>query len=156
MRTTWLPPPAVTFLCAWAMWGLAGAPAWSDLLIGPQNWGWSQRVGVMVWCVALSLMVLALSAMLAMRTTPNPMVPEQATALVQTGLFSVSRNPIYVADAMVLMGWAAWLASGSALLVLPVFVGYITIMQIRAEEQALSAVFGDDYHAYCQRVRRWV
>ena len=57
---------------------------------------------------------------------------------------------------MVLMGWAAWLASGSALLVLPVFVGYITIMQIRAEEQALSAVFGDDYHAYCQRVRRWV
>ena len=77
-------------------------------------------------------------------------------ALVQTGLFSVSRNPIYVADAMVLMGWAAWLASGSALLVLPVFVGYITIMQIRAEEQALSAVFGDDYHAYCQRVRRWV
>ena len=110
----------------------------------------------MVWCVALSLMVLALSAMLAMRNTPNPMVPEQATALVQTGLFSVSRNPIYVADAMVLMGWAAWLASGSALLVLPVFVGYITIMQIRAEEQALSAVFGDDYHAYCQRVRRWV
>ena len=110
----------------------------------------------MVWCVALSLMVLALSAMLAMRTTPNPMAPEQATALVQTGLFSVSRNPIYVADAMVLMGWAAWLASGSALLVLPVFVGYITIMQIRAEEQALSEVFGDDYHAYCQRVRRWV
>jgi protein-S-isoprenylcysteine O-methyltransferase Ste14 len=156
MRTTWLPPPAVTLLCAWAMWGVAGAPAWPGLLIGPQNWGWSQRAGVLVWCVALSLMLLALSAMLAMRTTPNPIAPEQATVLVQTGLFSVSRNPIYAADAMVLMGWAAWLANGLALLVLPVFVGYITIMQIRAEEQALSTVFGDDYQAYCRRVRRWV
>ena len=101
-------------------------------------------------------MALALATMRAQRTTPNPVMPEQASALVQTGVFANSRNPIYLADAITLVGWAAWLSSAWALCVLPVFVAYITLMQIRAVEQALSALFGAHYSAYCQRVRRWL
>ena len=43
-----------------------------------------------------------------------------------------------------------------ALLLVPVFIWYLTEFQIKPEERALTALFGDDYRAYCQKVRRWL
>ena len=156
VRTTWVPPPVVTLVCAWAMWHLAGAPPWAQWAQWPSPWQAPHVTAIGLWTLALAIMALALATMRAQRTTPNPVRPEQASALVQTGVFAKSRNPIYLADAITLVGWAAWLSSAWALCVLPVFVAYITLMQIRAEEQALSALFGAHYSAYCQRVRRWL
>ncbi|UFS55979.1 isoprenylcysteine carboxylmethyltransferase family protein [Comamonadaceae bacterium M7527] len=156
MRTTLVPPPVVTLLSAWAMWGVAGLPTWARLALVPSAWGWQHMVAVVLWLLALVLMATALWTMRGLRTTPNPVMPERASALVQHSVFAYSRNPIYVADVVVLVAWASWLHSAAALLVLPFFVVYISVMQIRAEEQALAAAFGDLYAQYCARVRRWL
>lgn len=156
MRSTLVPPPVVTLLSAWAMWGVAGVPSWASIAVAPSAWGWPQLLALVLWALALALMAAALLSMQALRTTPNPVVPERASALVQHGVFARSRNPIYVGDAVVLVAWACWLGSATALLVLPAFVTYISMMQIRAEEQALTAAFGDAYAQYCARVRRWL
>ena len=156
MRTTLVPPPVVTLLSAWAMWGVAGLPTWASVAVAPSAWGWQHMLAVVLWVLALALMTTALWAMRALRTTPNPVMPERVSALVQHGVFALSRNPIYVADGVVLVAWASWLGSAAALLVLPLFVVYISSMQIRAEEQALTVAFGDAYAQYCARVRRWL
>ena len=84
------------------------------------------------------------------------MHPERTTYLVTQGPFRYTRNPIYLADALLLAAWLVWLGNMLSVLVLPLFVIYITRFQIQSEERALALKFGEDYRGYCRRVRRWV
>ena len=89
------------------------------------------------------------------RTTIDPRAPHRVTTLVTSGVFSRSRNPIYVADAIILAAHAAWLGRPLALLGVPALVGALH-PQIRAEETALQERFGREYESYVARVPRWV
>jgi protein-S-isoprenylcysteine O-methyltransferase Ste14 len=84
------------------------------------------------------------------------MIPHESSALVTDGLYRFSRNPIYVADALVLVAVALLVANALALLVLPLFVAYLDRFQIRPEERALRERFGAQFEAYCREVRRWL
>ncbi len=90
------------------------------------------------------------------RTTVNPMKPESASSLVVTGIYGVTRNPMYLGLLLSLFGWAYFLSNGLAFIFLPVFVWYMNRFQIQPEETALSAKFGKDFATYCSRVRRWL
>jgi protein-S-isoprenylcysteine O-methyltransferase Ste14 len=103
--------------------------------------------------------LLALAGVLAFRrhrTTVNPMAPGKSSTLVATGIYRLSRNPMYLGFLLVLGGWGVYLANAVALLWLPAFVVYMNWFQIRPEERALTERFGDEYLAYCRSVRRWV
>lgn len=104
--------------------------------------------------LGLLLMSAAVAQMVALKTT---FIPRQdPTALVTGGVFRLSRNPIYLADALVLAGlilhWSAW----PALLLVPAFAALITRRFIRGEEARLDAAFGADYAAFRTRTRRWI
>jgi protein-S-isoprenylcysteine O-methyltransferase Ste14 len=90
------------------------------------------------------------------RTTVNPLKPESASSLVASGVYRVSRNPMYVGLCLVLLGWAVMLSNVLAYAIVPVFVLYMNRFQIGPEEAALERVFGADYVAYRARVRRWL
>jgi protein-S-isoprenylcysteine O-methyltransferase Ste14 len=90
------------------------------------------------------------------RTTINPFKPENSTALVTSGIYRFTRNPMYVGLTLVLLGWAAFLCSVWAFLGPVIFVFYINRFQIAPEELALSAKFGPAYTEYTARVRRWL
>ena len=90
------------------------------------------------------------------RTTVNPLRPERAAHLVTSGVFARSRNPIYLGDALILAALALGLGNWLNFLLLPAFVGLIGRFQIAPEERALQRLFGDQYRAYCARVRRWL
>lgn len=72
------------------------------------------------------------------------------------GIYRHTRNPMYLGQALVLLGGMLWLGSAVALLVVPLFVGWITRFQILPEERVLSARFGADYAAFRREVRRWL
>ena len=91
----------------------------------------------------------------AAATTVNPLKPDTASALVQTGIFGSTRNPMYVGLLLLLTGWALWLQSPSNLGLLLAFVVVLTELQIKSEEAALRKLFGADYERYCQQVGRW-
>ena len=63
---------------------------------------------------------------------------------------------MYLSLLLYLLAWGVYLSNVLALLFLPVFVLYITQFQIRPEERALSSLFGQEYAAYRERVRRWL
>jgi len=90
------------------------------------------------------------------RTTINPFRPENSTALVTSGIYRFTRNPMYVGLTLVLLGWAAFLCSAWALVGPVIFVLYIGRFQIAPEERVLSAKFGAAYTEYSARVRRWL
>jgi protein-S-isoprenylcysteine O-methyltransferase Ste14 len=88
------------------------------------------------------------------RSTVNPY--RAASALVTTGPFQYSRNPIYVADWLVYAGVALWLQSWWAAILAPLAWFAIRFLVIAFEERHLEAKFGDDYRNYRSRVRRWL
>ena len=92
----------------------------------------------------------------AHHTTVEPFDPSKATALVVSGPNRLTRNPMYVGMAGVLVANAIRLRDWRAVLPLAAFVGYIDRFQIAAEEQALTEKFGADYKAYCASVPRWL
>ena len=78
------------------------------------------------------------------------------TALVTSGLYRISRNPIYIALSLVHIGIAAAVDSPWILAMLVPVLVVINIGVIVREECYLEGKFGEDYAAYRKRVRRWL
>jgi protein-S-isoprenylcysteine O-methyltransferase Ste14 len=89
-------------------------------------------------------------------TTVLPFHPEQTSFLVTTGVNALTRNPMYVGMAGLLLAQAAYRGSWTALAPAAAFVAAIDVYQVRFEEAALRERFGDVYDAYCQTVPRWL
>ncbi|NRA71691.1 MAG: isoprenylcysteine carboxylmethyltransferase family protein [Gammaproteobacteria bacterium] len=89
------------------------------------------------------------------KTTINPLSLD-ASALVTSGLYKYSRNPMYLGMLLILLGWITYLGALSSLLLLYVFVYTINRLQIKPEEEKLEQLFGQQYTDYCQQARRWL
>ena len=146
-----IPPPAVAVLLAGAMWGISLV---APLLEVPAF----IRVAAAV-TIALAGGGFSLAGVISFRrarTTVNPMKPETTSSLVCSGIYGVTRNPMYVGLLLVLVAWAVFLSSAWTLPGPLAFVLYINRFQIAPEERVLSAMFGTGYFAYKSRVRRWL
>lgn len=89
-------------------------------------------------------------------TTVNPLRPDKATALVSSGIYRYSRNPMYVGQALLLLAWVLYVGHWLGLFAVPLFVLYITRFQIVPEERVLAARFADEYAEFRRRVHRWL
>jgi protein-S-isoprenylcysteine O-methyltransferase Ste14 len=78
------------------------------------------------------------------------------TAIVRTGPYGFSRNPIYVAFSLLQLGIAAWFNSLWLIATLIVAIALMTTVVIRREERYLERKFGTEYLDYKARVRRWI
>ncbi len=87
-------------------------------------------------------------------TDPAPWKP--STAIVRSGLYGITRNPMYVGMAVVYVGLALALDSVIAFLMLPIVLIVIQTQVIAREERYLETKFGDDYRRYKASVPRWL
>lgn len=146
-----LPPPLVMLACGAIVWAAARLLPALAIEVPARI-----PLAIAVAAIALSIELAAAALFFRRRTTVNPLKPDTATQLIVGGLNRVSRNPMYVGQALLLAAWALWLAHALAPLGAVAFVLYITRFQILPEERALAARFGDDWRAYRARVRRWL
>jgi protein-S-isoprenylcysteine O-methyltransferase Ste14 len=117
--------------------------------------GATQRIAG--WCLVAASLLLAAAAVFLFRragTTPNPTRP--TTALVVRGPYRFTRNPMYVAFAILYLGSTLLLNSVWTLVLFPVMITLLEKLVIAREEAYLAAKFGDEYRAYTARVRRWI
>ena len=146
-----IPPPIVGAIAAALMLGVAWLiPA----LTFPVPW--RMPIVAVLFGIGVAIGVIAWVHFLRARTTVNPLDPGKATALVASGVFRFTRNPMYLGMATLLLAWAVYLSNVAALAGLALFVAYINRFQIEPEERALRARFGEEFEAYCRRVRRWI
>jgi protein-S-isoprenylcysteine O-methyltransferase Ste14 len=145
-----IPPPIWLLLFGSLMWALNRVAPLARLLGPPAN-----RAGWMLVAVGAAIIATAMLQFRRAHTTVNPLTPAKTSALVSSGIFGYSRNPMYLGLAVALCGWAVVLGSLSPWLALPLFTLVITRMQIEPEEAVLSTLFGTAYADYCARVGRW-
>ena len=146
-----IPPPAATLIAGAAMWLVA----WTTPRLS-SNLPASAAVALVFAAAGLSIVMLAVVSFLRARTTVSPVKPESTSALVTSGLYRYSRNPMYLGLSLLLLGWGVYLANVLAFVFLPLFTLYLNRYQIEPEERALANRFGDTYKAYRARVRRWL
>ena len=89
-------------------------------------------------------------------TTVDPHKPESTSSLVTCGVYSWTRNPMYLGLSILLLGWAIKLGALSPFAGPLLFVPLVQHVQIQPEEHALRMRFGNDYDRYCERVNRWL
>jgi protein-S-isoprenylcysteine O-methyltransferase Ste14 len=102
----------------------------------------------------LALFFPAWSGFLRKHTTLIPNRP--ASALVTTGIYRFTRNPMYVSLVLLYVAVTLVLDSWWPIAFLPLVVLAVDRLVIRREERYLAQAFPDEYPAYCARVRRWV
>jgi len=148
---TKIPPPFVGLVVMVMMWGI-------NILVPSAQIAmpWVGLISPLLVAVALFVMISAGRLFGRVGTTVNPLDPSKTSDLVTSGIFAYTRNPMYLGLFLILIAWAIWLGNILNVLLLPAFVMYMTAFQIRPEEEALSEIFGDAYHAYRKKVRRWI
>lgn len=115
---------------------------------------WADFAGGLLVGGGLLLMVLAAYELRRQRTTIIPhRVPDR---LVQSGIYSRSRNPIYLGDILVLAGLILRFDAVLALPLLPIFTWVIERRFILPEEDRMRRTYRTDFARYERKVRRWV
>ncbi len=142
-------PPVWLVACIAAAWGLAAYVPVLQVSVPAQSVaGW-----VLIGAGA-ALMLYAIAAFWRFKTS---VIPRQTpSALIDTGPYRLSRNPIYLADLLVLVGIVLLLGALSAWITVPLFWAAIQYRFILPEEAVLRETFGAPYEAYCRSVRRWL
>ena len=109
------------------------------------------------WALIAAGIALAVWSAVAFRRARTTIMPHQSpSALVETGPYRYSRNPIYLADLVVLGGAALILGAPLAMILLVPFHQVLLRLFILPEEAVLTRELGQPYLDFMARVRRWV
>ncbi|MBI4723892.1 MAG: isoprenylcysteine carboxylmethyltransferase family protein [Rhodomicrobium sp.] len=144
-------PPVVALLFITAGFGLGYAVPLADSgLATPLE---SKIAGALIMVCAAAIALLAMREMVRSRTTFHP--GGSAMALVQSGIFKRTRNPMYLSLVLITLGLGVATANAWLVLLAPLLLIYLQERVVKREEAYLSARFGEDYIAYKRQVRRW-
>ncbi len=117
-------------------------------------WGASFWLGLPFLLAGAALTIAALVEFRRARTTVIPR--QDPNALITGGVFRFSRNPIYLADVLVLLGFALIWGRVLGIVLVPIFVILLERRFIRGEEARLQDAFGEKFTAYAGQTRRWI
>ena len=146
-----IPPVVVVVVFAVLMWHVAQRLTFFSLAFE-----FDRIISLFLTGCGLILIFLCSIIFFRCRTTLNPLRPELTTALVTSGLYRFSRNPIYVGFVFILLGWGVYLQNPVSLLCVFGFILYMNRFQIEPEEKSLEKKFGDEFKRYKRNVKRWL
>ena len=75
---------------------------------------------------------------------------------MDSGIYCLTLNPMYLGMALMLLSVAVWCSTLLGYALVPLFCVYMTEFQIKPEERALLAIFGQEFSIYMTKVRRWI
>ncbi len=145
-------PPVVVFLIHFVLvWLISKYLHFADFsFIGQPT------VTLILAIAGTAIALIAIFTMYRAGTTIDPAVPNRATSLVDTGIYRITRNPMYLSLLLILMAWIIWRGNLVAVFLAATFVWHLTHFQIKMEEKALEENFGEQFREYRLRVRRWI
>ena len=145
-------PPAIVFgLIAWGMWWIASFD--NGHFVDPEL---GQILSWILFGIGALFGAAGVFSFIRARTTVDPHKPEKASSLVTSGIYRITRNPMYVGLGIILGAWAIRLGSLLSMAGVVLFVLYITRFQIIPEERVMKEKFGEEFEEYRSKVRRWL
>ena len=146
---TKIPPPIVT-----ATFGLI--IYFSKSFFPVYSFENSNMISVIFLLFGLGIFSAAVQSFKKHKTTINPLSPDKASLLVNSGIFSYSRNPMYLGMLLILLSVSFKFNISGGLFISFLFKIYITRFQIIPEEEAMVKLFGEEFIAYKNQTRRWI
>ena len=148
-----IPPPL--------LWVIASALTWIvarlNLDSSPLESTFAEWAGVLLAVVGIGSAFAGLREFNKAQTTVDPHKIDEASTVVRTGIYRITRNPMYLGLTLISIGWALRLGTAAGLVVGTGFlVTVLTYLQIKPEERALTKAFGSEYTDYQATVRRWI
>jgi len=152
-----IPPPLVMVISGLLAFFISGRSG--TFLMEQVNSG--DFVGNVLWpliflALGIAIAVSGVREFARHNTTINPLNPNQSSSVVNSGIFRLSRNPMYLGMLLVLIAWADYLDNLLGFSGAVFFMLYITRFQILPEERILLDNFGEDFQTYLNSVRRWL
>lgn len=153
IRQNWLecriPPPIIMVIMAYTIYSTNDLKTW-QFTGSASNW-----IGIVFGLIGSLILMAGIIPFHLQKTTVNPLAPDRASQLVTTGIYKVTRNPMYLGMAILLTAWCIYLSSTTGWIFLLAFIVFITKFQIQPEERILVKKFGIDFENYRLSVRRW-
>lgn len=146
-----VPPVIVVAITIFLMWVIDRYLSVEFLAFNAPKW-----FIILTSILGIACIVLGVIQFSVKKTTVNPHKPEDSTFLVSSGIYSISRNPMYLGMLIFLMVYGLFLGDGLVFLAFPIFIWYMNSFQIKPEEEMMIELFGDEYKDYQKRVRRWI
>ena len=144
-------PPAVVFIiCAGLIWSI------DHLFPSPLNISANSLVVRPLLGLGVLLGISSVIQFSVQSTTVNPHKPDHASSIVKSGVYRISRNPMYLSMLIILVAAVLKIGHPAGFIVLPFYIWYMNRFQIRPEEAAMEEKFGEEYLKYKRRVRRWI
>ena len=146
---TKIPPPIVTLVSALLIF-------FSKELFPNYTFDYQSTLSIGIFISGVMILISAVSLFKKKETTVNPMSPKKASSLVVDGVFKHTRNPMYLGMSVVLLSISIQFNLMGGLLIVCLFVAYITAFQIIPEEEAMEENFGEEYLSFKRSTRRWI
>lgn len=146
-----IPPPLVMLVIGLLMWLLSFIfPTLTMASIS------SLSGAAIIGLGGLGISMAGVITFMRAKTTSDPRKPADASTLVTSGIYRLTRNPMYLGVLLILIAWGLTLGNLLALICAFIFVPYINRYQILPEERLLEDKFGAVFTAYKAKVRRWI
>ncbi len=146
-----IPPPIQALLSVTMMWLISRYFPYANFTLNGIN-----LLALVFLIIAVILLIFSVNKFIEIKTTISPLKPNKTSSLVNSGIYSYTRNPMYLGLLLILFSTAFLLKNFISFLIIPLFIFFITKNQILPEEEALENLFGEEYKNYKEEVRRWV
>ncbi|MAR49976.1 MAG: hypothetical protein CML42_02465 [Rhodobacteraceae bacterium] len=149
MLKTKIPPPIIALVFIIITY-------FSSFLINPFRFENQSLLSFVIFISGLTSVFTAMRQFKKNSTIINPMTPKKTTSLVVDGIFSYSRNPMYLGLLLVVTSSGLYVGAWLSFLLIPLFWFLINTLQIIPEEEAMLEIFGEEFIEYSRKVRRWI
>lgn len=144
-----IPPPIVTLICGLGIY--FSRPFFPEYILSINN-----ILSIFILLAGFGILFISAASFKKHQTTINPLKPEQASSLVISGVFSFSRNPMYLGMVFILISVSIKFNLLGGLLITSMFALFITKFQIIPEEAAMHKLFPEEFASYKENTRRWI
>lgn len=144
-----IPPPIITLICGLGIY-------FSRPLFPKYNYISTDFIAALFLLLGMTALITAVLSFKRQSTTVNPLKPEKASSLIISGIFKISRNPMYLGMLLILMSITIKFNLIGGILINFAFVAFITKFQIIPEEIVLERLFGREFFQYKKKTRRWI
>ena len=145
---TKIPPPIVTLVSIVIIYLFESKIEYSQLHL--------KAIGITFLILGLTLIFLAVLKFIKTKTTVDPTRPHKTSILVITGIYKLTRNPMYLGMLFLIMAYAIYNNNIFGCIVVPIFIFYMNKFQIEPEEIEMRKKFGESFENYCKKVNRWL
>ena len=145
---TKIPPPIVTLLCIGIIYLFESQIEYSEPDL--------EAVGIIFLILGLILIFSAVLKFIKTKTTVDPTRPHKTSNLVITGIYKITRNPMYLGMLFLIMAYTIYTNKVVGSIRIQIFIFYINKFQIEPEEIEMRKKFGESFENYCKKVNRWL